>query len=340
MSRRDPLYSLINLAIDMIGQRYRNRSIKEIPKDTRYLPAVKDDVSLIKIDRPEVYFDRDIGGLEEAKEALRLSVIYPRTRRDLYFLYDKPLGNVLLYGPPGCGKTLLAKAVATECGWSFISPSMSDIIKRHVGDRERAVSQLFEYCRSLYENSVLFIDELEQLTLRNGPPYVQRIKDEFQIQMDGINSKKGFPVLIGASNKPWLIDTATRRPGRFDKLIFVPPPDFYEREQILRISLSRLLYKNMIEDDFETLVSNLAERTESFSGADLVSLVDFAKEKPLLEAIRGERVRRIRKEDFEDVLKTKKPSVTPWFSEAIRACKRYEEKDLLEELLKFAPCLK
>ena len=339
MRRRDPAYRimnhLMNFAID-VAEKKIEKSIQQ-KHDGKYLPVVKDDVSnLVKLDRPNVYFDRDIGGLEETKEALKIAVIYPRTRRDLYQLFDKDLGNVLLYGPPGCGKTLLAKAVSSECGWDFISPCTGDIIKRHVGDRERGVSQLFEYCRNLYTNSVLFLDELESFMPRNGPSYVQRIKNEFQIQMDGMDSKRGFPAVIGATNKPWIMDTAMRRPGRFDKQIFVPPPDFYERKQILRISLNKLLYRNMIEGDFEMLVSDMAERTLGFSGADLVSLVDCSKEKPLLEAIKGEMVRRVRKEDFEDVLKTKQPSVNSWFSEAVRACRRYDEKDFLEEIIQYS----
>jgi SpoVK/Ycf46/Vps4 family AAA+-type ATPase len=346
MGRRDPTYRimnhLMNFALDVAEKKIEQRIQK--PDNTKYLPAVReqeiaknDITSLIKVDRPQIYFDKDIGGLREAKEALKLSVVYPRIRKDLYSLYEKPLGNVLLYGPPGCGKTLLAKAVSNECGWLFIYPHMGDIVKKHVGDREKAVSSIFDYSRSMYENSILFLDELEQLVLRNGPPYVQRIKDEFQIQMDGIDSKRGFPVVIGASNKPWLIDTPMRRPGRFDKLIFVPPPNLCERKDILRIGLDKLLYKGMIEGDYEMLLSDLAERTENFSGADLVSLIDSAKDKPLSEAVRNGFARRIRKEDFEDVLQNKKSSTTSWFSDAVRACKRYEEKDLLEEIMKFYP---
>jgi len=346
MGRRDPSYRimnhLMNFALDIAEKKIEQKLQK--PAEQKYLPAVRgqevvsnDIANLIKVDRPDVYFDRDIGGLREAKEELKRAVVYPRIRPDLYSLYEKPLGNVLLYGPPGCGKTLLAKAVANECRWPFINPTLGDIIKNKIGDREKFPSQLFGYCRSFYENSILFIDELEQIGLRNGPPYTQRIKNEFQVQMDGIDSKKGRPVVIGASNKPWIIDSAMRRPGRFDKLIFVPPPNIYERRDILRIGLNKLLYKGMIEGDYELLLSELADRTADFSGADLVSLIDSAKDKPLSEAVRNGFPRRIKKEDFDEVLQNKKSSTNSWFSEAARACKRYDENDLLDEIMRFYP---
>src|SRR4030042_345639 len=157
MGRRDPSYRilnhLMNFALDTVEKRMSQNAQQNTQNtNSRYLPIVRkpqpansqalssyNEVNnLVKIEKSDVYFDRDIGGLMEAKEALRLSVVYPRVRRDLYSLYEKPLGNVLLYGPPGCGKTLLAKAVSNECGWMFIYPHMGRSKERRVGKECRS----------------------------------------------------------------------------------------------------------------------------------------------------------------------------------------------------------
>jgi len=346
MGRRDPSYRimnhLMNFALDIAEKKIEQKLQK--PAEQKYLPAVRgqevvsnDIANLIKVDRPDVYFDRDIGGLREAKEELRKLVIYPITMSGLYSLYEKRLGNILLYGPYGCGKTSLVKAVANECGWPFIHLQAGDIIKNKIGDREKAAPTIFGYCRSLHTNSILYMDECEQFFLRNGPPYVQRIKNSFEEEMDGIKTKKGFPIMIAATKKPWLVEPAMRRPGRFKTLI-IPPPNLYERKEILRLGLNKFFYKNMVEGDYEMLLSDLADRTESFSGADIInSLIEDAVDIPLSEARTVGIIRKIRKSDFEEVLKKKKPSTTSWFSEAIRACKRYDENDLLEEIMKYYP---
>ena len=137
---------------------------------------------------------------------------------------------------------------------------------------------------------------------RSGPSYVNRIKNEFKIQMSGIASSKGYPALLGATNKPWLVDIAIRRPGRFDKLIFIPPPRLKEREQILRIHMRSLIERDKIEGDPRDLIRHLAEKTEGWSGADLEYLVEDAKEIALRDAVRGLRGRKLELEDFERAL--------------------------------------
>ena len=144
--------------------------------------------------------------------------------------------------------------------------------------------------------------------------------------------------MLGATNKPWLIDPAIRRPGRFDKVIFVPPPDLEARKEILRIHMRDLIAKRMIDEDPEALIEDLAEKTEGWSGADLKQLVKDSKKKSLLDIIRGRGKDKLKRRDFEKILERQKPSTRPWFSEAVRACRRYGEDDLLEEILKLEHC--
>ena len=298
----------------------------------------KNDIeSLFLIEKPKVKFS-DIGGLQEVKDELRIAVTYRTIYRDLYKKFDLDPSNILMYGPPGCGKTLLAKAVASESNGKFITPKISDVIKRYSADSLKFISSIFEYTKKEEENSVIFLDELDVYMKRGGSPYDVRIKNEFLQQMDGINSEKNNFCMLGATNKPWLIDPAIRRPGRFDKVIFVPPPDLEARKEILRIHMRDLIAKRMIDEDPEALIEDLAEKTEGWSGADLKQLVKDSKKKSLLDIIRGRGKDKLKRRDFEKILERQKPSTRPWFSEAVRACRRYGEDDLLEEILKLEHC--
>ncbi len=316
-------------------ERYENHNRIGLEERSRDSDEEIDINDFILVENPNIYFDRDIGGLDEVKEKLRLAVIYPNTRRDLYLLYDKTRSNTLLYGPPGCGKNMLAKAVATECNGEFISPLIGDLVRRFPGESERFISALFEYSRTKATNPILFFDELDSVMPRSGPAYVKRIKNEFLEQMDGISSNRGRLSIIGATNRPWLLDVAIRRPGRFDKLVFVPPPDYEAREQILDIYLKKLTLFGMIDDNLEELKEDLASKTEMWSGADLMHLVEDAKEIPLLDAIKNKNRRKLTREDFYQALSKRHPSIKPWFEEAIRSCKRYHEDELLEEIMKY-----
>jgi SpoVK/Ycf46/Vps4 family AAA+-type ATPase len=240
-----------------------------------------------------------------------------------------------MYGPPGCGKTLLAKAVAAETNDKFISPKISDVIKRYSADSLHFISSIFDYVRKENENSVIFLDELDVYMKRCGSPYDTRIKNEFLQQMDGITSEKRNFSILGATNKPWLLDTAVRRPGRFGGRIFVPPPDYEARKEILRIHMRELVSKQMIAD-VDNIIENLASKTEGWSGADLKQLIEDSKKRGLLDIIKGNTKNKLTAKDFEKVLAKQKPSTKPWFSEAIRACRRYGEDDLLEEILEYS----
>jgi len=293
--------------------------------------------NFVLVERPNKYFSRDIGGMEELKDELRLSVIYPITNKDVYEKFHQEAESVLLYGPPGCGKTLLAKAVATESNAEFIAPKISDIMKRYGGDSLKVISSIFNYARENCTNPIIFLDELDSLMKRGSYSYDQRIKNEFLAQMDGVRTYENKPSLMGATNRPWLVDTAIRRPGRFNKLIFVSPPDLYGREQILRIHMDELIRDRLIAENVDELIEYLAGKTEGWSGDDLRQLVADSRKRGILDTIRGYRDRRLGRDDFERAYQKGHASTTPWFKEAIDGCKRYGEDYLLDDIMKYAP---
>jgi transitional endoplasmic reticulum ATPase len=338
------------LYLDLNPNSSFNRSLNEKFKNQLNLPYDSQDFSqnhkaqtqdkvnvedLIVVEKPKISFS-DIGGLQEVKDELRVAVTYRIIYRDLYKKFGIDVNNILMYGPPGCGKTLLAKAVAAETKGKFMAPKVSDVLKRYSADSLKFISSIFEYMRKEKENSVIFLDELDVYMKRGGSPYDTRIKNEFLQQMDGIASEKNFSI-VGATNKPWLIDPAIRRPGRFDERIFIPPPDLEARKEIIRIHMRDLISRQMIADDIDALIENLASRTEGWSGADLKQLIENSKKRSLLDMIKGNAKDKLTLKDFEKVVEKQKPSIKPWFSEAVRACKRYGERDLLEEILENAP---
>jgi transitional endoplasmic reticulum ATPase len=305
-------------------------------------PNMKDNEldisSLVNVEIPKVMFDEDIGGLEEVKNDLKLSVINQMKFTKAYELLDKEPSSVLLYGPPGCGKTLIAKAIATEFGGQFMAPYVHDVMKRYVGESEEIVSKIFEYCRKSNKSTVLFFDELDALVPRGGPQYVKRIKNEFLTQMGGLSARRGHPIVIGASNKPWLIDIAIRRPGRFDDLIMIPQPDILERKQVLRVHMRNLVLKDMIDDDYIDIVDYLANKTEGWSSADLKALVEDAKKGPLRDLHSdSDPVRKVVRSDFDTALSKRNPTVNSWYFEAIQGCRHFKENEILEDIMKHLP---
>ncbi len=325
-----PQNRILYLDLNPYSEFYQALNKKFEEQHTELKPRQKENPieKLLVNERPSISFS-DIGGLEEVKNELRVSIVYPTLYKSLYEKFDIKPGNILLYGPPGCGKTLLAKAVANEAKSRFIAPKVSDLIKRYSANSLRVISSIFDYAREKEDNCIIFLDELDVYMKRGGSSYDERIKNEFLQQLDGINSERKFS-LLGATNKPWLLDPAIRRPGRFDERIFVPPPDYEARKEILRIHMRDLINKQMVES-VDDLIERIAERTEGWSGADLKLLVEKSKKRNLLDLIRG-RKRKLTQKDFEKILEKQKPSTQAWFAEAIRACKRYGEEELLTEI--------
>ncbi|MCS7132263.1 MAG: CDC48 family AAA ATPase [Aigarchaeota archaeon] len=259
----------------------------------------------VEIEVPNVRWE-DVGGLEEAKrqliEAVEWPIKYPERFERMGI---RPPRGILLYGPPGCGKTLLAKAVATESEANFISVKGPEIFNKWVGESEKAIREIFRKARQAAP-CVIFFDEVESVVTRkdlveDSSGVANRVASQLLAEMDGIEELTDV-IVLGATNRPDLLDPAILRPGRFDKLIYVPPPDEKSRYQILRI------YTRKMPLSPDISIRELAARTEGYSGADLAALCREAAMSALRKNMNAEYVTR---EDFDRALDLVKPSVSP-----------------------------
>jgi transitional endoplasmic reticulum ATPase len=271
----------------------------------------KESDNSLDLQKPEISF-ASVGGMEEIKEEIRMKIIYPLQNRALFKAYGKKLGGgVLLYGPPGCGKTLVSKATAGEIQANFISVGIHQILDLYVGNSEKNLHQCFQLARD-HAPAILFFDEVDALAADRKDfreSAIRTMINQFLAEMDGnIGSNEGILVL-GATNAPWHLDAAFRRPGRFDRIIFVPPPDESAREAIVEILARDKPLKRLD-------AKALAKRTKEFSGADLQSIFDVATERALSRAMKEGRVVPLTTEDLLQACKGIKPSTRSWFESA------------------------
>ncbi|RLE91278.1 MAG: AAA family ATPase, partial [Thermoprotei archaeon] len=282
--------------------------LKEL-KVTRqdFLEALKDiqpsALREVYVEVPEVRWD-DIGGLENVKQELREAVEWPLKHPE-YFKdmgIDPPKG-ILLYGPPGCGKTLLAKAVATESEANFIAVKGPEILSKWVGESEKAIREIFSKARQAAP-CIIFFDEIDSIVPRRGVRYdsgvTDRIVNQLLTELDGLVRLEGV-VVIGATNRPDIIDPALLRPGRFDRIIYVPPPDKKARLEILKVHTRKMPLAPDVN------LQEIAELTEGYSGSDLEVLVREAGLAALRENINADKVSR---KHFEQAMQKIKPSIT------------------------------
>ncbi len=260
----------------------------------------------VMVQAPKIGWD-DIGGVDEAEEMLREGVELPlKNPKAFEHLGIRPAKGFLLYGPPGTGKTLLAKAVAKEAEANFISMKSSDLLSKWYGESEQQISRMFARARAVAP-CVIFIDEIDSLvpargTSGNEPQVTARVVNTILAEMDGMEEMSSI-VVIGATNRPGLIDPALLRPGRFDELVYVGAPDEAGREHILKIHT-----KDMpLADDVD--LAELAAKTDRYTGADLEDVVRRAG----LVAIRRAEVapENVTAADFAAALEDSRPTVTP-----------------------------
>lgn len=270
-------------------------------------PAVQE----AEIERPKITF-ADVGGMESVKDEVRMKIIHPLTHADLYKAYGKPIGGgILLYGPPGCGKTYLARATAGEIKAGFIAVGINDVLDMWIGNSERNLHELFAQARR-NRPCVLFFDEVDALgasrtDMRQNAG--RMLINQFLAELDGVKESNEGVLILGATNAPWHLDSAFRRPGRFDRILFVPPPDAEARAGILRLQCQG---KPQADVDF----AHLGKRTDSFSGADLKAVVDLAIEEKLRDAMRAGVPTPLTTKDLQAAIKKQKPTTKEWFATA------------------------
>ncbi|WP_163513688.1 ATP-binding protein [Fodinicola acaciae] len=255
----------------------------------------------------------DVGGMDEVKQRLEIAFLGPMRNPELARTFRKSLsGGLMLYGPPGCGKTFIARAVAGEMGARFYPVGIAEVLDMYIGNSERAVKELFDVARR-NAPCVLFFDELDALGqkrshLRNNS-WLRTLVNTLLTEMDSVSGRNEGVFVLAATNHPWDVDTALRRPGRFDRMLLVLPPDAPARAAILRYHLDG---RPLAGIDVDKLV----RATEDFSGADIAHACESAAELALADSVRTGKVRPVTMDDFRAALKQIKPSTGPWFAAA------------------------
>jgi transitional endoplasmic reticulum ATPase len=282
------------------------------------------------LQKPDINFS-DVGGMEGVKKEIELKIIKPLLHPELYKAYGKKTGGgILLYGPPGCGKTYLAKATAGQVNAKFINVSLNDILDMWVGNSEKNLHDIFELARH-NAPCVLFIDEIDALGASRSDMKQssgRHLINQFLQELDGIGNNNEGVLIMGATNTPWNLDPAFRRPGRFDRIIFVPPPDRSSREAILRLKLKDKPTGNV---DF----SQLAGKIEHYSGADIDAIIDIAIELKLESSFSDGVPRPIETSDLQSAIKKHKPSTQEWFMTAKNFAMFANDAGLYDDVLNY-----
>lgn len=297
--------------------------------------APEPSVDGVEVERPTVTF-ADVGGLDDLKEKVRLRVLHPLKRPDLYKAFGKKLGGgLLMYGPPGCGKTFLARATAGEAGVRFLAAGIEDVLDMWFGQSEKKLHQLFQAARR-QSPAILFFDEVDALGGKRSATrhdHYRMLVAQFLSEMDGIGNEgarggSDGVLVLGATNAPWDLDPAFRRPGRFSDVLFVPPPDLRARVEVLKLKLRG---KPTLEID----VAEVARQTELYSGADLEHVVESATEEALTHSLKTGTVRPLATADLLNALKKVKPSTLEWFQSARNFATYANEAGQYNDVLEF-----
>jgi len=300
------------------------------PRVPVYEKAENTESGAWEAERPEVTL-ADVAGMAEVKRRLNISFLAPMRNPDMMKLYGKSLrGGLLLYGPPGCGKTFIARATAGEIGARFVSVGLTDVVDMWLGQSEKNLHEIFETARR-NKPCVLFFDEIDALGRKRSlarDSAGRGVINQLLSELDGANGDNDGVFVLAASNHPWDVDVAMRRPGRLDRTILVLPPDAPARSAIVEAQ--------MRSRPTEKLDAGwIASKTEDFSGADVVHLCDSAVELAMEDSLTSGNVRPVRMDDFKRALKEIRPSVRPWFDTARNYALFSNEGGVYDDLLSY-----
>lgn len=289
------------------------------------------DATGIHAARDVVTFD-DVGGLDPLKKRIRRRVILPLKKPGLFQRFRRKAGGgILLYGAPGCGKTLMARAIAGECGFPFYDVKISDVLDMWIGSSEQRLAGIFQTARA-HAPSVLFFDEVEALGAQRRAQQnsaISNLVSHFLNELDGYSAANDGVLVLAATNVPWAVDAAFRRPGRFDRVLFVPPPDRQAREAILYIHLRDRPVAESVN------VRELARKTSGFSGADLQNLVETAVDEAIAESIDEAREVSLSPRHFTAALEEVRSTTSEWLTTARNYAKYSNEGGQYDEVLDF-----
>ncbi|QEC67137.1 AAA family ATPase [Panacibacter ginsenosidivorans] len=282
------------------------------------------------MEKPSVKF-ADVGGMQKIKSEISLKIIQPLKNPDLYKAFGKKIGGgILMYGPPGCGKTFLAKATAGEIDAKFITLGLHDILDMWMGNSEKNLHEVFQAARK-NTPCVLFIDEVDALGASRSDmrtSAMRQIINQFLAELDGVKDSNEGVLILAATNAPWSVDSAFRRPGRFDRVIFVAPPDEESRKEILDS-----LIKDKPTEKIDT--KDIAKLTPGYSGADLKALIDIAVESKLEESLAKGSLQAVTQKDITKAIKVHKPTTAEWFSTARNYALYANETGLYDDILQY-----
>lgn len=278
--------------------------------------------------KPTMKFDQ-VAGMHKMKEEINEAIVYPLLKPDLARKYGKLAGGgIMLYGPPGCGKTFIMKAAAGECQSNFINAKISDIVDMYVGNTEKNLHNIFETGR---KNSpcIIFFDEVEAMggrreDMTQSNAHMKMAVNQMLFEMDGVESNNANVLVVGATNAPWDVDPALRRSGRFGKAIIIPEPDFKSRSEILKLQVKKVPAASGI------CYTRLALATVGYASADLKAVVEEAAAIPWRTAFKSGRQRAVNTEDFIAAIKKKKSSLPPWYAQAKKQIGSQEEKTVVD----------
>jgi len=282
------------------------------------------------MEKPTMKFS-DVGGMTKLKNEISLKIIQPLKNPGLYKAFGKKTGGgILMYGPPGCGKTYIAKATAGEIDARFITLGLHDILDMWIGNSEKNLHEIFQVARK-NTPCVLFIDEVDALGASRADmrqSAMRQIINQFLAELDGVKDNNDGVLILAATNAPWSVDSAFRRPGRFDRVIFVAPPDEESRKDIL---LSHLKDKPTERID----AAQIAKLTQGYSGADLKAVVDIATEYKLEESLSKGALQPLTQKDITKAVKDHRATTGEWFATARNYALYANETGLYDDILQY-----